>query len=86
MSASATVPCSGTCFLVFYPIRDAPEVNPLVAAMTLPMILEGIALHFFGTETKWFLIRSTKRIPGIRRSIYIDRTWHLHLKDFCRKG
>ena len=43
-------------FLVFYPIRNAPEVNLFVAAMALLMILEGGALFLFGTETKWFLI------------------------------
>jgi len=43
-------------FVVFYPIRNAPEVNLFVASMALLMILEGGALCFFGTETKWFLI------------------------------
>jgi branched-chain amino acid transport system permease protein len=43
-------------FFVFYPIRNAPEVNLFVAAMALLMILEGGALYVFGTETKWFLI------------------------------
>jgi branched-chain amino acid transport system permease protein len=43
-------------FLVFYPVRNAPEVNLFVAAMALLMILEGGALFVFGTETKWFLI------------------------------
>ena len=43
-------------FLVFYPIRKAPEVNLFVAAMALLMILEGGALYLFGTETKWFLM------------------------------
>ena len=45
-------------FVVFYPIRKAPEVNLFVAAMALLMILEGGALYLFGTETKWFLIPS----------------------------
>ena len=49
-------------FLVFYPIREAPEVNLFVAAMALLMILEGAALYLFGTETKWFIIPSTKRV------------------------
>jgi branched-chain amino acid transport system permease protein len=49
-------------FLVFYPIRGAPEVNLFVAAMALLMILEGAALYLFGTETKWFIIPSTKRV------------------------
>ncbi len=43
-------------FVVFYPVRNAPEVNLFVAAMALLMILEGGALFLFGTETKWFLI------------------------------
>jgi branched-chain amino acid transport system permease protein len=49
-------------FLVFYPIRNAPEVNLFVAAMALLMILEGAALYLFGTETKWFILPSTKRV------------------------
>jgi branched-chain amino acid transport system permease protein len=49
-------------FLVFYPIRNAPEVNLFVAAMALLMILEGGALYLFGTETKWFLIPWTRRV------------------------
>jgi branched-chain amino acid transport system permease protein len=49
-------------FLVFYPIRGVPEVNLFVAAMALLMILEGAALYLFGTETKWFIIPSTKRV------------------------
>ncbi len=48
--------------LVFYPIRDAPEVNLFVAAMALLMILEGIALSLFGTETKWFIIPYTRGV------------------------
>lgn len=43
-------------FVVFYPVRKAPEVNLFVAAMALLMILEGAALYLFGTETKWFLM------------------------------
>jgi branched-chain amino acid transport system permease protein len=43
-------------YFVFYPVRNAPEVNLFVAAMALLMILEGGALFVFGTETKWFLI------------------------------
>ena len=56
-------------FLVFYPIRNAPEVNLFVAAMALLMILEGGALFLFGTETKWFLIpwsRSVLSMGSIR--------------------
>jgi branched-chain amino acid transport system permease protein len=49
-------------FLVFYPIRNAPEVNLFVAAMALLMILEGGALYLFGTETKWFLIPWSRRV------------------------
>lgn len=49
-------------FLVFYPIRKAPEVNLFVAAMALLMILEGAALYLFGTETKWFIVPSTRRV------------------------
>ena len=49
-------------FLVFYPIRKAPEVNLFVAAMALLMILEGGALYLFGTETKWFLIPWSRRV------------------------
>ncbi len=48
--------------LVFYPIRDAPEVNLFVGAMALLMILEGGALYCFGTETKWFLIPWTRDV------------------------
>ena len=43
-------------FLIFNPLRDAPHVNLFVAAMGLLMILEGGALYFFGTETKWFSV------------------------------
>jgi branched-chain amino acid transport system permease protein len=48
--------------LVFYPMRRAPEVNLFVAAMALLMILEGIALYFFGTSTKWFIIPYTRSV------------------------
>lgn len=48
--------------LIFYPMRFAPEVNLFVAAMALLMTLEGIALYFFGTEIKWFVIPYTKKI------------------------
>ncbi len=48
--------------LVFYPMRRAPEVNLFVAAMALLMILEGIALYFFGTATKWFIIPYTRSV------------------------
>jgi branched-chain amino acid transport system permease protein len=48
--------------LVFYPIRDAPEVNLFVAAMALLMILEGVALSLFGTETKWFVTPYTSGV------------------------
>ncbi len=47
---------------VFYPMRDAPEVNLFVAAMALLMILEGIALYVFGTETKYFAIPYGKKV------------------------
>jgi len=47
---------------VFYRIRKAPEVNLFVAAMALLMILEGIALYFFGTATKWFIIPYTRSV------------------------
>jgi branched-chain amino acid transport system permease protein len=52
-------------FLVFYPIRNAPEVNLFVAAMALLMILEGGALYLFGTETKWFLIPWSRRVLSL---------------------
>ncbi|MBI5603651.1 MAG: branched-chain amino acid ABC transporter permease [Deltaproteobacteria bacterium] len=52
-------------FLVFHPIRRAPEVNLFVAAMALLMILEGAALYLFGTETKWFIVSSTKRVISL---------------------
>ena len=48
--------------LVFYRMRNAPEVNLFVAAMALLMVLEGIALYFFGASTKWFLIPFTRRV------------------------
>ncbi|MCJ7783196.1 MAG: branched-chain amino acid ABC transporter permease, partial [Desulfobacterales bacterium] len=48
--------------LVFYRMRSAPEVNLFVAAMALLMVLEGIALYFFGASTKWFLIPFTRRV------------------------
>jgi len=48
--------------LVFYRMRNAPEVNLFVAAMALLMVLEGIALYFFGASTKWFLIPFSRRI------------------------
>jgi branched-chain amino acid transport system permease protein len=49
-------------FLVFYPIRNAPHVNLLVAAMALLMILEGGALLLFGTDTKWFTIPWSRKV------------------------
>ncbi len=49
-------------FTVFYPVRKAAEVNLFVAALALLMILEGIALCVFGTETKTFLLPSTRRV------------------------
>ncbi|HJX34855.1 MAG TPA: branched-chain amino acid ABC transporter permease [Desulfatiglandales bacterium] len=47
---------------IFFPIRDAPEVNLFVAAMALLMIIEGAALYFFGTETKWFVVPYSRRV------------------------
>ena len=47
---------------VFYPMRDVPEVNLFVAAMALLMILEGFALYFFGTETKWIVTHYSRRV------------------------
>ena len=47
---------------VFYPVRDAPEVNHFVAAMALLMIIEGAALYFFGTETKWFVVPFNRKV------------------------
>jgi len=47
---------------VFYPMRDAPEVNLFVAAMALLMILEGAALYLFGTETKWFVVPFSRKV------------------------
>jgi branched-chain amino acid transport system permease protein len=61
-------------FFVFYPVRNAPEVNLFVAAMALLMILEGGALSVFGTETKWFLIpwsRSVMSFGGL--SLQVQR-------------
>jgi branched-chain amino acid transport system permease protein len=52
-------------FLVFYPVRKAPEVNLFVAAMALLMILEGGALFVFGTETKWFLIPWSRSVLSL---------------------
>jgi branched-chain amino acid transport system permease protein len=52
-------------FLVFYPVRKAPEVNLFVAAMALLMILEGGALYVFGTETKWFLIPWSRSVVSL---------------------
>jgi branched-chain amino acid transport system permease protein len=43
-------------------MRDAPEVNLFVAAMALLMILEGTALYFFGTETKWFVVPFSRKV------------------------
>ena len=47
---------------IFYPMRDAPEVNLFVAAMALLMILEGAALYLFGTETKWFVLPFSRKV------------------------
>ncbi len=47
---------------IFYPMRDVPEVNLFVAAMALLMIIEGAALFFFGTETKWFVVPFSRRV------------------------
>jgi branched-chain amino acid transport system permease protein len=52
-------------FLVFYPVRNAPEVNLFVAAMALLMILEGGALFVFGTETKWFLVPWSRSVLSL---------------------
>ena len=52
-------------FLVFYPVRNAPEVNLFVAAMALLMILEGGALSLFGTESKWFLIPWSRSVVSM---------------------
>ena len=52
-------------FVVFYPVRNAPEVNLFVAAMALLMILEGGALFLFGTETKWFLIPWSRSVLSV---------------------
>ncbi len=52
-------------FFVFYPVRNAPEVNLFVAAMALLMILEGGALFVFGTETKWFLIPWSRSVLSL---------------------
>jgi len=52
-------------FLVFYPVRNAPEVNLFVAAMALLMILEGGALYVFGTETKWFLVPWSRTVLSL---------------------
>lgn len=52
-------------FLVFYPVRNAPEVNLFVAAMALLMILEGGALYIFGTETKWFLVPWSRTVLSL---------------------
>jgi branched-chain amino acid transport system permease protein len=48
--------------LVFYPTRNAPHVNLLVAAMALLMILEGGASLLFGTDTKWFTVLWSRKI------------------------
>jgi branched-chain amino acid transport system permease protein len=52
-------------FLIFYPIRNAPEVNLFIAAMALLMVLEGGALYLFGTETKWFLIPWSRSVLSL---------------------
>jgi branched-chain amino acid transport system permease protein len=49
-------------YLAFYPMRNAPHINLLVAAMALLMILEGTALLVFGTETKWFQLPWARRV------------------------
>lgn len=46
--------------LIFRPMQNAPEVNLFVAAMGLLMILEGIALNFFGPYIKWLTTDYTK--------------------------
>jgi len=35
--------------LIFGPVENAPEINKLVAALGLLMILEGLAMYFFGS-------------------------------------
>jgi branched-chain amino acid transport system permease protein len=49
-------------YLAFYPMRNAPHINLLVAAMALLMILEGTALLLFGTETKWFQLPWARKV------------------------
>jgi branched-chain amino acid transport system permease protein len=52
-------------YLAFYPVRNAPHINLLVAAMALLMILEGTALLLFGTETKWFQLPWARRVVTV---------------------
>ncbi len=47
---------------IFFPMRDVPEVNLFVTAMALLMIIEGAALYFFGTETKWFAVPFSRKV------------------------
>lgn len=47
---------------IFYPMRNVPEVNLFVTAMALLMIIEGAALYFFGTETKWFVVPYSRKV------------------------
>jgi branched-chain amino acid transport system permease protein len=47
---------------VFYPMRDAPEVNLFVGALALLMVIEGFALYVFGTETKHFAIPYGRKV------------------------
>lgn len=48
--------------LVFRRMEDAPEENLFVAAMGLLMILEGVALYFFGPHIKWLSTSYSKSL------------------------
>jgi len=48
--------------IIFRPTREGPEVNMFVAAMGLLMILEGIALYFFGSHTRWLVTSYTSDV------------------------
>jgi branched-chain amino acid transport system permease protein len=48
--------------IIFRPLLNAPEENLFVAAMGLLMILEGIALYFFGAHIRWLVTPYTQEV------------------------
>jgi branched-chain amino acid transport system permease protein len=48
--------------IIFRPMQKAPEENLFVAAVGLLMVLEGIALYFFGAHIRWLETPYTRKV------------------------